>query len=534
MSGRTARERSVGHEEGIMDAFLARPQRRPRWLAALLAMAFFALVLPAAARAAQADTAPPILAQWGTHGSGNGQFGHPAGLAIDGVGEVYVSDQTNNRVQVFTPDGAYLTQWGTFGVGHGQFGGIQRLAVGLAGDVFVCDWNTSRVQRFTAAGAWVNEWVIGTYENPWGVAADSAGNVYVADRTKFSVQKYTSSGDLLREWGTHGTGPAQFGDLTGVAVSLSGHVFTCDGGNSRITEFSADGDVLKQWASPRTSGDPGPFAIAVDRSGRVYAVTHSSSYQRVLVFTPDGDLLTQWDVTGAGALWDIAVDATGDVYVADSQNFWVRKYGSVTAGRDTTPPVTTVSGADKKWHNDSVTLTWTAIDNPGGSGVAYTEARYTDPMVIPSGWSDWVRLWFPEITIVAADDHSDDGKNLAQFRSGDVAGNVEVAKQVTVLIDTTPPTVVAVLKADAVRGHRAVIDFKVTDKLSPKMQVEAVVSDSAGRKVRRASSGWLRIKRLNDLSFNCDLKPGAYTTAIMARDLASNWSPQVKGKLIVR
>ena len=93
-----------------MDVFLGRPRRRPLWLAALLAAAFVATVLPAAARSAQANTAPPILAQWGTHGSGNGQFGHPAGLAIDGVGDVYVSDQTNNRVQVFTPDGAYLTQ----------------------------------------------------------------------------------------------------------------------------------------------------------------------------------------------------------------------------------------------------------------------------------------------------------------------------------------------------------------------------------------------------------------------------------------
>jgi hypothetical protein len=503
-------------------------------LGALVATPSFASVLRAAAPSTPADEAPPILALWGTRGSGNGLFGHPVGLAIDGVGEVYVSDQTNNRVQVFTPDGAYITQWGRFGIGHGQFGGIQRLAVGPTGDVFVCDWNTSRVQRFSAGGIWANEWVIGTYENPRGVAVDPSGAVYVANRTTFSVQKYSSSGELLTQWGSHGTGPTQFGDLTGVAVSLSGHVFTCDGGNSRITEFSADGDLLKQWASPRSASDPGPFAIAVDRAGRVYAVTYSSSDQRILVFTPDGDLLTQWDVAGAGALWDIAVDATGDVYVADSQNCWVRKYGPVTAGRDTTPPVTTVSGADKKWHNHSVALTWAATDNPGGSGVAYTEDRYTDPMAIPSGWSDWEHLWIHEIGIVASDDHSDDGKNLVQFRSADVAGNVEAAKQVTVLIDTTPPTVVAVLKAKAVRGHRAVIDFKVTDRLSPKMQVEAVVFDSAGVKVRNVSSGWLRIRRLNDLSFPCDLKAGTYTTATMARDLAGNWSAEGKGKLTVR
>jgi hypothetical protein len=107
----------------------------------------------------------------------------------------------------------------------------------------------------------------------------------------------------------------------------------------------------------------------------------------------------------------------------------------------------------------------------------------------PSGWSDWERLWFPEITVVAPDDHSNDGKNLEQFRSGDVAGNLEVAKEVTVLIDTTPPEVVAVLRAEAVHGHRAVIDFKVTGMLSPKMQVEAVVFDSAGTEVHKASSG---------------------------------------------
>ena len=62
-----------------------------------------------------------FLTQWGSFGTGDGQFKQPWGVAVDSAGNVYVTDYWNHRVQKFTSSGAFLTQWGSAGTGDGQF-----------------------------------------------------------------------------------------------------------------------------------------------------------------------------------------------------------------------------------------------------------------------------------------------------------------------------------------------------------------------------------------------------------------------------
>ena len=89
------------------------------------------------------------VTKWGTPGSGNGQFVNPYGVAVDATtGNVYVVDSGNSRIQVFTSSGAYLTQWGTYGSGNGQFSGPVGVAVDADGDVYVTDQNNNRIQKF--------------------------------------------------------------------------------------------------------------------------------------------------------------------------------------------------------------------------------------------------------------------------------------------------------------------------------------------------------------------------------------------------
>src|SRR5262249_38497264 len=95
------------------------------------------------------------LTRWGTLGTGDGEFAGPTGLAVDGVGNLYVGDTGNsgfhnNRVQKFTGAGAYLTQWGSQGSGNGQFGGPSfagpcGVAVDAAGNIYVADYGNHRV-----------------------------------------------------------------------------------------------------------------------------------------------------------------------------------------------------------------------------------------------------------------------------------------------------------------------------------------------------------------------------------------------------
>ena len=61
------------------------------------------------------------LSQFGTKGSGNGQFSLPFDIAIDSKGNLWVADTGNNRIQEFNEKGEYLTKFGSSGSGNGQF-----------------------------------------------------------------------------------------------------------------------------------------------------------------------------------------------------------------------------------------------------------------------------------------------------------------------------------------------------------------------------------------------------------------------------
>jgi len=487
-------------------------------------------------------TPPTFLFKWGGEGSGNGQFEGPRAVALDGQGTVYVTDGENNRVERFDKDGHYLGQWGSGGTGIGQFSTPNGIACSVGPDpfVYVVDTFNCRVEKFKPDGTPVAQW--GTegsgpkqFLAPGNIAVASSGNVYVGDWANSRIEEFAPDGTPLGTW------PGQFGAL---AADGRGDLYVGVGNNpTRVEELSAAGDVLRQWSS-FGSGPGSTFdahGIAVGSDGDVYVSDDTESAPRILEFTADGKPVTQWPFHVAGDTrapqpMGLAVAPSGDVYVVDANNQCVKKYGSVPSPVDRTPPATTVEGADNLWHNRPVTLTFTATDNPGGSGVAYTEAR-GEHSLSPTGWGDWRKLdpSDPAVDVLAPKNHGNDGKTVVQYRSADEAGNVEdPPKEVTVLIDTTPPKVVAVLSAEAVPGHRTVIDFKVTDRLSPKMRVQAAVFDAARKAVRVASSGWLPIKGLNGWSFPCELKPGTYTTVIKASDLAGNWSEWGKGKLTVK
>jgi len=89
--------------------------------------------------------------KWGSKGTGDGQFYYPVVFAHDGIhvsgGEVFVTDASNHRVQVFKLDGTYKRKWGSYGTGKGQFYYPYGIHVS-GGEVFVTDANNHRVQVF--------------------------------------------------------------------------------------------------------------------------------------------------------------------------------------------------------------------------------------------------------------------------------------------------------------------------------------------------------------------------------------------------
>ena len=141
-------------------------------------------------------------AQWGSPGSGSGQFLNPFGMAVDSSDNVYVADQSNHRVQKFDSNGRYLTQWGSRGSGSGQFLNPFCVAVDSSGNVYVVDEANHCVQKFDSGGRYLTRWGSGgggsgQFLNPYGVAVDRSGNVYISDRDNHCVQKF-AQGNLLQ------------------------------------------------------------------------------------------------------------------------------------------------------------------------------------------------------------------------------------------------------------------------------------------------------------------------------------------------
>ena len=60
-----------------------------------------------------------FISQWGNYGVGNGTLKSPEGIAVDHQGNVYVADTANNRIQVFSSNGTFITKWGKYGSGNG-------------------------------------------------------------------------------------------------------------------------------------------------------------------------------------------------------------------------------------------------------------------------------------------------------------------------------------------------------------------------------------------------------------------------------
>jgi tripartite motif-containing protein 71 len=134
-------------------------------------------------------------------------------VAVDAIGNVYVGDSGNsgfhnNRIHKFTGTGVYLTQWGTQGSGDGQFDRVWGVAVDASGSVYVPDFGNHRVQKFTDSGTYLTQWGTqgsgnGQFNYPYSVATDAAGNIYIAEVGNNRIQKFGSTPTPTRSstWG---------------------------------------------------------------------------------------------------------------------------------------------------------------------------------------------------------------------------------------------------------------------------------------------------------------------------------------------
>jgi hypothetical protein len=251
-------------------------------LAAFIGLGFILVGAPAA------DAAPKAtVAVFGGPGSGEGQFGFPAGVAVNqDTGDVYVVDVLNERVQQFDSDGVFIRAWGgnvadqtpdppvgqvcssgcSFGwAGTGEgvfsFGGQNAgIAVAPDGSVYVADAANNRVQQFTAEGEFVAMW-------GWGVQSGAE-----------TLEVCTSGCQA----GIAGGGDGQLSNPIAVAVNpADGDVVVASLGDGRIQRFDSAGVYEAQFAASA------PQSVAVDSTGAIYTVDSGNLFK----YDADGNQL---------------------------------------------------------------------------------------------------------------------------------------------------------------------------------------------------------------------------------------------------
>ena len=223
----------------------------------------------------------------GGKGAGQGQFDEPRGLAIDGSGNVLVSDTRNGRIEKFSAAGVFLGAIGGLGSAEGQLREPNGLAIDQSGNIYVADTGNHRVQKLRPDGTFIAQWKgpePGFY-GPRDIAIAPDNSIYIVDQGRTRIVKLDSNGNVIVVWGSAGAGDGQFSEHTAVAVNgKTNQVYVADPRNKRIQVFDSNGKFLWKWTVEEWQNNIWPFQdLVIDATtDRLYASSVATS--EVLVF----------------------------------------------------------------------------------------------------------------------------------------------------------------------------------------------------------------------------------------------------------
>ncbi len=356
-----------------------------------VAIALFSLIAPPA----KAQVISTVVGNGtGAYGGDGGpatlaELGQPRGVVFDTHGNLFIDDDWNNRIRKVSPSGVITLVAGNGATSFGGDGGPATAAamngpgpcvVDALGNVYIADYYNYRIRKVNTAG------IITTYAGnggagftgdggaataaaidfPWGVAVDAAGNLYIGAQASNRIRKVSPSGIITNFAGTGTPGfsgdggaatAAELNIPNGLTVDGAGNVYIADVGNSRIRKVTPAG-IISTIAGNGTAGWAGdgfaatsakinlPYSIAVDAAGNVYIADNGNNVIRkintsgiISTYAGNGTVGFSGDGGPATAAelnypYSVAVDSAGHVFIADSYNNRIR---AVMPGGDHAP-----------------------------------------------------------------------------------------------------------------------------------------------------------------------------------------------------
>jgi sugar lactone lactonase YvrE len=314
------------------------------------------------------------------------EFNYPIGVAFDASGNLYIADAANNRVCKVDRAGVITTLAGNGTPGYSGDAGPaiwaelnypMGLTLDASGNLYIADAENNCIRKVDRTGVITTVAGNGTQgysgngpavdaelNQPTGVAVDRAGNLYIVDNQNFCIRKVDTRGMITSDAGT-GTqdysgdgGPAVDAGLNcpaGVAVDRAGNLYIADARNNRIRKVDANGMITTVAGNGRQGygGDGGPATsaelnypagMAFDADGNLYIADNGNNRIRKvdtsgLITTVAGNGTQGYSGDGGPATGaelnypaGIALDASGNLYIADIKNNRIRKVAKVAAG----------------------------------------------------------------------------------------------------------------------------------------------------------------------------------------------------------